>query len=54
MKRVNLFVFLSVFLSLTLVSGTTYAKGMKIEYPETSKIAVQDTLHGVVIVDNYR
>jgi len=26
----------------------------QLKYPETPKIAVQDTLHGVVITDNYR
>ncbi len=26
----------------------------QIQYPETPKIAVKDTLHGIVITDNYR
>ena len=26
----------------------------QLKYPETPKIAVQDTLHGIVITDNYR
>jgi prolyl oligopeptidase len=52
MSRIRISLALTLLLPAILL--TLQAKEPKFTYPDTPKIAVSDTLHGTVIIDNYR
>lgn len=54
MKKMTSLILFFVSISVTLQFSFAGAGGSKVKYPKTEKIAVKDTLHGTVLIDNYQ